>query len=151
VFIADGYRNARILKYTGDGRLVREWGSAGTGPGEFQLPHSIVVADGVVYVADRENGRVQLFDLDGKYLREWPKYGKTFSLALGPGVVWLATQHRNEPNFAPGWLLEVDRKTGKVIGYVPATAVHGLHADPEGVLLTAPGPARKPQLIAKPH
>jgi DNA-binding beta-propeller fold protein YncE len=150
LFVADGYRNARIVEYTADGRLVREWGRPGTGPGEFQLPHSIVVGEGVVYVADRENGRVQLFDLEGKYLREWPKYGKTFSLALAPGVVWLATQHRNEPNLAPGWLLEVDRRTGNVLGYVNATGVHGIHAGPRGELLIAPGPERKPQLLRSP-
>lgn len=152
VFVADGYRNARILEYTATGRLVREWGHPGTGPGEFQLPHSIVVDEaGIIYVADRENGRVQLFDLEGRYLREWPKYGKTFSLALAPGVIWLATQHRNEPNLAPGWLLKVDRRSGAVVGYVNATGVHGMHAGPGGELLIAPGPERKPQVFRSPH
>jgi hypothetical protein len=152
VFIADGYKNARILEYTADGRLVREWGHSGTGPGEFQLPHSIVVDEaGIVYVADRENGRVQLFDLQGKYLREWPKYGKTFSLALAPGVIWLGTQQRNEPNLTAGWLLKVDRRTGAVLGYVNAAGVHGMHAGQDGELLTAPGPERKPQVFRNPH
>ena len=63
LFIADGYRNARILEYSADGKKLREWGSAGTGPGQFRLPHSIQIDDkGVIYVADRENGRVQRFD-----------------------------------------------------------------------------------------
>jgi sugar lactone lactonase YvrE len=47
----------------------REWGSAGAGPGQFELPHSIVIDEnGIIYVADRENGRIQRCDLDGKYL-----------------------------------------------------------------------------------
>ena len=67
LFIADGYANARILEYTADGTKVREWGSAGTGPGQFNLPHSIQIdTAGVVYVADRENGRVQRFDQSGR-------------------------------------------------------------------------------------
>ena len=92
VFISDGYSNARILEYTGDGTKVREWGTPGTGPGQFMLPHSIQIdAAGVVYVADRENGRVQRFDQTGKYLGEW-KYGRTFGLEADGAFMWLATQ-----------------------------------------------------------
>ena len=83
LFIADGYRNARILEYTADGKKVNEWGRAGTGPGEFRLPHSIQIDErGIIYVADRENGRIQRFDRSGKFLGEWTQYGKTFGLAL---------------------------------------------------------------------
>ena len=57
-----------------DGKKVREWGSAGTGPGQFRLPHSIQIDEpAMVYVADRENGRIQRFDLEGKYLGEWSR------------------------------------------------------------------------------
>src|SRR5688572_21253223 len=57
LFIADGYRNARILEYSADGKKLREWGSAGTGPGQFRLPHSIQVdPTGIIFIADRENG-----------------------------------------------------------------------------------------------
>ena len=66
LFISDGYRNARILEYTADGKKIREWGKAGTGPGEFRLPHSIQIDEnGIIYVADRENGRIQQFDQQG--------------------------------------------------------------------------------------
>ncbi len=70
LFIADGYRNARILEYAADGKKLREWGSAGTGPGQFRLPHSIQIdGSGVVYVADRENGRIQRFVARGQVPR----------------------------------------------------------------------------------
>jgi hypothetical protein len=84
IFISDGYANARILEYTADGRKVREWGSAGAGPGQFRLPHSIVAdQSNILYVADRENGRIEKFDLDGKFLGEIPNLGRTYSLQLG--------------------------------------------------------------------
>jgi hypothetical protein len=144
LFISDGYANARILEYTGDGRKIHEWGTPGTGPGQFRLPHSIQIdEDGVVYVADRENGRVQRFTPDGAYLGEWAAFGKTFSLKAEPGAMWLATQPRNEPNLSPGWLLKIDRKAGAVLGYVEVTGVHGMDVMPNGELLVGPGPGAK--------
>jgi DNA-binding beta-propeller fold protein YncE len=70
LFISDGYGNARILEYTSEGKRVKVWGSAGTGPGQFQIPHGIARQGTTLYVADRGNSRVQRFDLDGKYLGE---------------------------------------------------------------------------------
>lgn len=152
IFISDGYANARILEYLPDGKKVREWGSAGSGPGQFRLPHSIAVDEkGVVFVADRENGRVQRFTMDGMYLGEWASYGKTFSLKLQPGAIWLATQQRNQPNLSPGWLIKLDRDTGKVLGYVEVTGVHGMEAWDNGELLVGPGPGSSPQMFRKPR
>ena len=147
LFIADGYANARILEYTGDGKKVREWGTAGSGPGQFRLPHSIQIdEEGLVYVADRENGRVQWFDQAGAYLGEWAAFGKTFSLKAEPGAMWLATQPRDEPNLSPGWLMKIDRKTGSIAGFVEVTGVHGMDTTPNGELLVGPGPdAKAPQ------
>jgi DNA-binding beta-propeller fold protein YncE len=72
VYVCDGYGNARIHKFTPDGRLLLSWGEPGTGPGQFRIPHGIAVdSHGIVYVADRENSRIQLFDSAGKYLSEW--------------------------------------------------------------------------------
>ena len=136
LFISDGYANARILEYTADGQKIREWGTPGTGPGQFRLPHSIQIdEDGIVYVADRENGRVQRFTQDGAYLGEWAAFGKTFGLKAEPGAMWLATQPRDEPNLSPGWLMKIDRKSGAVLGYVEVTGVHGMDVMPDGELL----------------
>jgi DNA-binding beta-propeller fold protein YncE len=72
VYVCDGYGNARIHKFTPDGRLLVSWGEPGSGPGQFRIPHGIAVdSRGIVYVADRENSRIQLFDSSGKYLSEW--------------------------------------------------------------------------------
>ncbi|MEO6805044.1 MAG: 6-bladed beta-propeller [Edaphobacter sp.] len=130
IFITDGYANARVLEYTADGRKVREWGSAGTGPGQFHLPHSIVIDENnILYIADRENGRIEKFDLDGKYLGEISSLGRTYSLKLGSnGTLWAGMQPLNEPTGSPGWIVKLDRTTGKVLGYVPVTEKAGLHS-----------------------
>lgn len=71
IYVSDGYGNARVHKFTPDGRLLLSWGEPGTGPGEFRVPHGIAVdrADNV-FVADRENSRVQVFSPRGEFLSE---------------------------------------------------------------------------------
>src|SRR5262245_28176373 len=143
LFISDGYRNARILEYTADGKKITEWGEPGTGPGQFRLPHSIQIDEtGTIYVADRENGRIQKFDMKGKFLGEWAKYGKTFGLKLDKDGIWLSTQPRDLPNLSPGWLIRVDRKTGNVLGYLDSDGNHGMDVMTNGDVLQAPGPAQ---------
>ena len=73
LYISDGYGNSRVPKFTSDGKLLFSWGEPGkTGPGEFHVPHGVWVhTDGRVFVADRENNRIQIFDAEGKYLDEW--------------------------------------------------------------------------------
>jgi NHL repeat len=72
IYVSDGYGNACVHKYTPDGKPVKIWGEPGTGPGEFNIVHNIVTdEDGWVYVADRENHRVQIFDGNGKYETQW--------------------------------------------------------------------------------
>jgi DNA-binding beta-propeller fold protein YncE len=72
LFVSDGYGNSRVHKYAPDGRHVMSWGEPGTDPGQFNLPHNLVTdRDGLVYVADRENHRVQIFDGEGRYQGQW--------------------------------------------------------------------------------
>jgi DNA-binding beta-propeller fold protein YncE len=72
IFISDGYGNDRVVHYDRNGRFVKSWGQLGTGPGEFSLPHGIAAdSKGRLYVADRNNSRVQVFDQGGKYIAEW--------------------------------------------------------------------------------
>jgi peptidylamidoglycolate lyase len=71
VYIGDGYCNGRVLEYTAEGKKVTEWGRRGKSPGEFDNVHGIAMgSDGNLYVADRENGRLQWFDVRGKFLGE---------------------------------------------------------------------------------
>lgn len=72
IFVADGYGNSRIAKFDRSGKFLLAWGKKGTGDGEFDLPHAIRLdSKGLVYVGDRENDRIQVFDQDGKYLRQF--------------------------------------------------------------------------------
>ncbi len=72
VYISDGYGNSRVVKLTSSGKYVSEWGVKGGNPGEFDTPHGITVdSQGRVYVADRGNSRIQVFDADGKFLHQW--------------------------------------------------------------------------------
>ncbi len=141
LFISDGYGNARILEYTADGKRVREWGRAGDGPGEFHLPHGIVYDDGSLYVADRENGRVQKFDLEGHHLATWGGFGKVFSVTTGEGALWIGVQRRDEPNGSPGWFFKLDKRTGKVLGAMEsARGQHQVNITPDGELLAGARP-----------
>jgi hypothetical protein len=72
MFISDGYGNARVHRFSPDGELLASWGEPGSGPGQFNLPHSIAVdRGGRVFVADRENSRLQIFSKDGEFLQSW--------------------------------------------------------------------------------
>src|SRR5712672_3515139 len=72
IYVSDGYGNAKVHKYSPDGKLLMSWGEPGAGPGKFNIVHNICTdADCWVYVADRENHRVQVFDGDGKYEAQW--------------------------------------------------------------------------------
>jgi len=72
LYIADGYGNARVHKYSAEGRHLFSWGEYGTEPGEFNLVHSVATdSEGRVYIADRESHRVQVFDDQGNYLDQW--------------------------------------------------------------------------------
>ena len=75
LFVADGYGNSSVHRFAADGTFIASFGSPGRGPGEFIVPHSIrVSADGRVYVADRENNRVQVFTSDGQFLDQWTDF-----------------------------------------------------------------------------
>lgn len=85
IFISDGYANARVHKYTSDGRLVLSWGEPGIDPGQFMVPHNIAVdKDERVYVADREAHRVQVFDTDGKLQAVWNNVHRPCGLTVAP-------------------------------------------------------------------
>jgi hypothetical protein len=72
LFVTDGYGNNRVVHFDQGGRFVRSWGSLGTDPGQFSLPHSIALdSRGRLFVADRNNARVQVFDQTGRFLDEW--------------------------------------------------------------------------------
>jgi DNA-binding beta-propeller fold protein YncE len=71
LYISDGYGNSSVHRFTAGGELIQSWGEPGTGRGQFNLPHGVWVDGKKVYVADRQNNRVQIFSLEGEYIEEW--------------------------------------------------------------------------------
>src|SRR5215469_15560153 len=95
LYISDGYSNARIHKYTVDGKLLKSWGEPGTDPGQFNIPHNICCdPEGWIYVADRENHRVQVFDANGKWETQWNYLHRPNGMCLGRGITCSATSAR---------------------------------------------------------
>jgi streptogramin lyase len=87
IFVSDGHsrnrsNNARIVKFTNDGRFIKTWGHLGAEPGNFQDPHDLDVGGsrGYVYVADRQNNRVQVFDQEGTFIAAWRQFGQPSSV-----------------------------------------------------------------------
>ncbi len=86
-YVSDGYGNSRVAKFSASGDFLFDWGHKGSGPGEFDTPHGIALdREGRIYVADRSNGRLQVFTPDGKFLHEWKSaaLGRPWAVALGP-------------------------------------------------------------------
>jgi sugar lactone lactonase YvrE len=76
IYVSDGYINSRVVKFAADGKLIRAWGRRGTQPGEFHTPHAIRLDSRErVYVSDRTNSRIQIFDPDGRFLGQWTDLG----------------------------------------------------------------------------
>ena len=111
IYVSDGYGNARVHKFSPDGKLLLSWGEPGTDPGQFNIAHNIATdPEGWVYVADRENHRVQVFDGNGRYETQWVNMHRPCGLyccrgpkpqfiigELGPGMA----VNRNHPNIGP--------------------------------------------------
>ncbi|MBR1209373.1 6-bladed beta-propeller [Bradyrhizobium sp. JYMT SZCCT0180] len=95
-----------------DGNFIKSWGSNGKGPGEFDLPHSLVFdAQGLLYIADRKNERIQVFDADGNYVSESQHPGAPCGLFMGDDQhIWLAAGHT-------GQIMKLDLK-GTVVGMI---------------------------------
>jgi len=85
IFVADGHFNARIVKFSKDGTFIKAWGRKGEGPGEFNLPHTLVIdSRGRLLVGDRSNNRIQIFDQDGTFLDQWTQFGTPSGMFITP-------------------------------------------------------------------
>lgn len=83
LFVTDGYANSRVHRFDAQGRHLMSWGSPGTGPGQFRVPHGIWVShSGRVYVCDRDNSRVQVFDVEGRFLESWDDFFRPTSVFM---------------------------------------------------------------------
>jgi len=149
LYVSDGYGNARIHKYSPGGRLLRSWGEPGTDPGQFNIPHNIACdAEGWVYVADRENHRVQVFDGDGRFETQWinmhrpsglyrdPRDGRFYVGEIGGGVA----VNIDMPNIGPR--VSIYGAKGELLarlGNRPAGLGAGQFVSPHGLAVDSRG------------
>jgi hypothetical protein len=145
VFISDGYCNGRVIEYDATGKKLNQWGKKGTGPGEFNTVHSIAMGpDNNLYVADRENGRLQWFDQKGKFLGQYNYGGQFYTVVFSrTGELYAATHSKNVSLDNEFNVVKVDLKTGKLTGKFEVRS-HELGITPNGTLLPA---TRGSQLI----
>jgi hypothetical protein len=133
--IADGYGKMRIMEYSASGRSLREWGGAGDGPSHFHVSHGLAY-DGkrILYVADRDAGRIQHFDLEGRYLSEWANLGRPGSVSYRDGALW-APIRTLEPAGASTWVIKIDPASGAVLGKIETTATDFIDVGANGDVL----------------
>ncbi|HXA50644.1 MAG TPA: peptidyl-alpha-hydroxyglycine alpha-amidating lyase family protein [Candidatus Acidoferrum sp.] len=118
IFVSDGYTNARIAKFDRNGRFLKSWGTRGTGQGQFDMPLSLAIdAKANLYVADRGNRRIQVFDNEGAFQKEIANIGAPWAICISPGAhQFLYSSNSNDPtNLDNGeiYRMELD---GKVLG-----------------------------------
>jgi peptidylamidoglycolate lyase len=136
IFVSDGEStNTRVVKFTADGTLVKFWGTKGTGPGEFDVPHAIASdSRGRLYVADRSNNRVQIFDQEGKVLGEMKNVGTPYGLDFDKDDRLYVV----DGNAGKDELWIVDTRTNAIVGHTPGlVGPHMLAVDTDGAVYVA--------------
>ena len=126
IFVADGHggnTNARVVKFSKYGKYLKAWGKRGTAPGEFDGPHSLAMdSQGRLFVADRYNYRIQIFDQDGRLLDVWPQFGATSELLIDRNDVLYSANITVDEKTRPGWrkgIIIGSARTGAVTGFIP--------------------------------
>ena len=136
IFVSDGHGqngNDRIVKFSPNGKFLTAWGKKGTGPGEFGEPHAIALdSTGRVFVADRANNRIQIFDQDGKFLEQTTQFGTPSAIAISKdGMVYVA-------DYMPGNSIMIGTLDGKILGEIDGLkGAHGLAIDLDGSIYVA--------------
>jgi len=153
IFIADGHggnTNARIVKFTRDGKFIKTWGKKGTAHGEFDTPHALAFdSQGRLFVADRANDRIQIFDQEGKFLDEWKQFSRPSGLYIDRNDVLYVSdsesRERDGYGHHPGWKRGIrvgSAKDGTVTAFIPdtfATPEQASTSGPEGVAADSSG------------
>jgi DNA-binding beta-propeller fold protein YncE len=159
IYVSDGYGNACVHKFSPDGKLLKTWGKPGTREGEFNLPHNICCdAAGLVYVADRENHRVQVFDGDGTYLRQINNLHRPCGLCITGGTKphvlvgelgpYMAVNHAT-PNLGPRvMILDNDGTLINRLGTEKPGTTPGAFVAPHSVALDSQGDLYVGEVIA---
>ena len=138
LYVSDGYRNARVHRFTADGRLLMSWGEPGkTAPNQFHLPHSLVAdEDGIIYLCDRENSRIQVFSADGKFVTMWTDMRRPLDISIDrDGILYISEGGLD--GLSPR--VSLMDKRGNVVARWDSLSAHGSWVDAHGDIYMALG------------
>ena len=151
IFVADGHNGcncsaSRIVKFTRDGKFIKEFGKKGSGPGELNLPHALAFdSKGRLFVADRSNNRVEIFDQDGNFIDAWTQFGRPSGIFIAKDILYVSdSESRDADGYGhnPGVHRGIrigSVKDGKVTAYIPDPAPSGGTSTAEGVAADSKG------------
>ena len=160
IFVADGHggnTNARIVKFSPDGKFIKTWGHKGSGPGEFDIPHTLAMdSRGRLFVGDRQNNRIQIFDQDGNFIDQWRQFSRPSGVYIDKhDVIYVAdSESESVSKNHDGWKRGIrigDVSTGAVTAFIPdpvekttgTSAAEGVAVDAAGNIYGAEvGPRR---------
>jgi DNA-binding beta-propeller fold protein YncE len=157
IFVSDGHapnahNNARVLKFSREGKFIKSWGAKGAAPGEFDEPHDIFIGgtQNRVYVADRKNARIQVFDQNGKFIAAWKQFGEPSSVFVGKDDTIYVGAAFPDASVKKGQLRGIvvgNAKDGSLKAFIPdpadpdkldvGTTASGIAADAEGSIYAA--------------
>jgi sugar lactone lactonase YvrE len=158
IFVADGHggaTNARIVKFSKDGKFIKTWGKKGTAPGEFDTPHTLAFdSKGRLFVGDRANNRIQIFSQDGEFLEQWTQFSRPSGVYIDRNDVLYVSdsesREREGYGHHPGWKRGIrvgSARDGSVTAFIPDTFAtpensatsgsEGLAVDSKGVIYGA--------------
>ena len=156
-FVADGHgcnSNARIVKFSADGTYLKEWGEAGSDPGQFNAPHGLAMdSRGRLFVADRGNNRIQIFDQDGNFLEQWYQFSRLSGIDIDSNdILYGVDSESNALRGREDWRRGIrigSAATGEVWAFIPdpadandgplsgSSGGEGVVADADGIIYTA--------------
>jgi sugar lactone lactonase YvrE len=155
---------SEILKFSKDGRLIKRWGQTGTGPGEFDQPHALAMdSKGRLFIGDRNNNRIQIFDQDGKFLEEWKQFSRPSGIYIDrKDTIYVAdSESESVSRNHDGWKRGIrigSARDGSVKYFIPdpvekapsTSAAEGVAADSQGNVYGAEvGPRRLMKYVMK--
>ena len=148
IFVADGHggnSNARIVKFSKDGKFIKTWGKKGTAPGEFDTPHALAFdSKGRLFVGDRANNRIQIFDQDGNFIEQWTQFSRPSGIYIDKNDIIYVADSESNANRHPDWKRGIrvgSARDGSVSAFIPdadphppasTSAAEGVAADAAG-------------------
>jgi hypothetical protein len=131
IFVADGHGNDRVVKFSADGRFLMQWGSEGTMLGQFNEPHALAMdSRGRLFVADRLNQRIQVFDQNGRFLAVWPAI-QTSGLYISPDDIVYVADYQLRQGIVIARASDFEE-----IGFIDGTLAEAVTVDPDGNVFT---------------